>query len=223
MLHNFMLMDTGLQMNWTTVVLKQLPKLAQKHSAQLTMIVANVGKNKLMAPISRVPSLPVFYFVFGQIQRPFVPELFSMRFAHQHHFVEKKDVSVALSRVLVLVGFNFQDAISLKLSVVGQVCVQGHVYVSNTSLNVQNRVDGFIVSFDFVDIQGDILHGLQGNDEVLSVRVRLWGVFTEVAEQKRILQDPLHGDREDVAESELAVLGFFLTLLDFGFDLFAFG
>ena len=44
--------------------------------------------------------------------------------------------------------------------------------------------------------------------------MRVDGVFVEVAKQKRIFEDSLHGNGKNVAQAELAVLRLLLTFLD---------
>ena len=66
-----------------------------------------------MRPIAGVARVPIFDFVLGQVQRAFVAKLLAARFAHEHNFVEEKDVTTPLARILILVSLDAQNAVAL--------------------------------------------------------------------------------------------------------------
>ena len=77
------------------------------------MIIADVREYELMPPIAVISSDSILDLVFSQVEGPFVTELFSVRLAHQHDFVEEEHVTIPLPRVLILVSFDAQNAVSL--------------------------------------------------------------------------------------------------------------
>ena len=82
--------------------------------AKPTVIIADIRQDELMAPISGVAGESILHLVFGQIERALVAELFSVRLAHQHDFVEEEHVTIPLTRVLIFVSFDAQNAVALK-------------------------------------------------------------------------------------------------------------
>ena len=52
-----------------------------------------------------------------------------------------------------------------------------------------------------------------------SILVRVDGVFVEIAQEQRILEDSLHRNRENIAKTKLSVLRQFLALDNLRLDL----
>ena len=84
--------------------------------SSLTMIVADVRQDELVSPVASIAGDSILDLVFRQIQSAFVAEFFAVGLTHQHHFVEEKDVTSPLTRVLIFMGFNAQNAVTLGIA-----------------------------------------------------------------------------------------------------------
>ena len=152
------------------------------------------------------------YLIVGQNECLLIGVVFAAnRFAHKHDFVEDEHIPVL--KPSLFHGPDLQFTVLQQTAVVFEFGVLRHLQVYYRGLDVGYDVERFGVAFHFVDVLSDVDHGLVCLLQALVVVMGVHRALDQLRQEQVVLQYPLHRQRQQVTQLELAVVGLLLALV----------